>query len=274
MWTKERVLEIYQEYQESKCTQKEIGEKYSFSAAYHFKKHGLTNRNFNTLRTNRKKLLWDGKEITNEKEAYILGFWYADGYITYQDQACIKLKDSESDRKLLEDIRDYICPEQELKKDKNSLVLKISSNSFCLNLINLGCLYEKTYKELNIPEMDESLLRHFIRGYFDGDGTVFFDRKYLKSNISSINKNFLEKIKKILDDNNIENRINIEKRKGKKMKKPLSDEYSITQKDMYRLYVSKRDALEKFKKFLYDDATIFLSRKKNVFYKDNIELTK
>lgn len=274
MWTREKVLEIYQEYKESGCTQKEIGKKYNFSAAYHFKKHGLIDRKINNIRTNRKTLLWTGKEITNEKEAYIVGLWYSDGWIDYNDQAGIKLKNIESDKELLEKIRDYICPEQEIRRDNNTLILTISSNLFCSNLINLGCLREKTYKELSIPEMDSSLLRHFFRGYFDGDGTVFFDRKYLKANICSINEDYLKKLKQILDDNLIENRINVEKRNGRQMKKPLSNEYSTTQKDMYRLYISKQEALNKFKNFLYDNATLFLSRKKDVFYKDNIELTK
>ena len=274
MWSKEEVLKVYQEYKENGYTLKQISEKYNFSASYHFKKHGLTNVKINNTRVGHKELLWDGKNITNEIEAYIIGFWYADGYITYQDQAGIKVKNTESDRKLLESIRDYICPDQDIKQERNTLTLKISSNLFCKNLNKLGCLYEKTYKELDIPVMDKSLIRHFIRGYFDGDGTVFYDRQYLKSNICSINNEFLEKFKDILDENSIENRINIEKRSGKLMKKPLSDKYTTTQKDMYRLYISRKTALEKFKKFLYEDSTIFLSRKKDVFYKDNIELTK
>jgi intein-encoded DNA endonuclease-like protein len=175
---------------------------------------------------------------------------------------------------LLEKIKDYICPEQDIIVNGNSIILKISSSLFCKNLINLGCVYEKTYKELEIPEMEESLLRHFIRGYFDGDGTVFYDRKYLKANIASINENFLIKLQTIINDYNIDTRINVEKRAGKVMRKPLSDEYSTSYKDMYRLFVSKKDSLEKFKKFLYDDSTIYLSRKKDVFYKDDIELTK
>ena len=30
----------------------------------------------------------------------------------------------------------------------------------------------KTYSENHLPNIREDLIRHFIRGYFDGDGTV------------------------------------------------------------------------------------------------------
>ena len=35
-------------------------------------------------------------------------------------------------------------------------------------LVNKGFTKNKSY-EFKIPDMDESLIRHFIRGYFDGD---------------------------------------------------------------------------------------------------------
>lgn len=270
---KEQIEKYFNEYKESSETLEFISKKYHFSASYHFKKHGFIKKDLNKRRKTAINLNWCADSINNEFEAYIVGFWYADGWVDYNDQAGIKIKNTESDRNLLELIKNYISPNSEIKVKDNTILLKINSNLFCENLINLGCLREKTYKSLLIPKMDQSLLRHFIRGYFDADGTVFYDRQYLKSNICSINEDFLKKLKEILDINNIENRINVEIRQGKELKTPQGS-ISTTYKNMFRLYVSKKEALSKFKDFLYSDAKIYLSRKKDVFYKEDIELTK
>lgn len=270
MFTEEKILEIFEEYKNGDFTIKSIGEKYSFNAAYYFKKHNLTKRRLNSERNGSFKLNWFGDNITNEIEAYILGFWYADGTISYGDQAVIKLKNTESDLELLSKIKNYFCTDLPIKKENNTIILKISSNLLCSNFNKLGCVYEKTNKDLNIPEMDKSLLRHFIRGYFDGDGTVFYDRIYLKANICSVNIKFLEKLQNILNNFNINTRINVEIRKGKELKTPCKDSTSTNFKDMYRLFISKKEDLVKFKNFLYEDSTIFLSRKKDIFYKKTL----
>ena len=41
------------------------------------------------------------------------------------------------------------------------------------DLHNLGVVENKTYKELHIPkQIPNELIKHFIRGYFDGDGSL------------------------------------------------------------------------------------------------------
>lgn len=127
---------------------------------------------------------------------------------------------------------------------------------------------------MHIPfdKIPKDLLRHFIRGYFDGDGTVFKDRKYLKTNICSICKEMLLDIQKIYIENNIESRINVEIRYGKKCIDPQGN-ISKTHKDMFRLYVSKKHEIYKLYNFMYDNSNIYLERKFKKF-KDNIELIK
>jgi intein-encoded DNA endonuclease-like protein len=40
-----------------------------------------------------------------------------------------------------------------------------------------GCVENKTFK-LNFPDfISEELIPHFIRGYFDGDGSVFLHKQ-------------------------------------------------------------------------------------------------
>ena len=60
---------------------------------------------------------------------------------------------------------------QEVNAHK-SFGVDITSAKLCTDLVNLGIGYNKSYSDLHIPEMPENLVRHFIRGYFDGDGCI------------------------------------------------------------------------------------------------------
>lgn len=269
-YSKEDVEKFYSEYLNTDCTITSIYEKYGWTLKRLFKDYGFSARK---NRNGRYKLNWIGDSIQNEFEAYFIGFLYADGYIGENNQVGINLKNQESEFNLLTQFKDYIIPDQTLKFERNNSVVKllISSNEFSNNLQNLGVLKNKTYKELNIPVMDESLIRHFIRGYFDADGTVFYDRKYLRANICSINHDFLIKLKNVLDKNEIISTITIETREGKKLKTPQGIE-SITFKDMYRLNISSKSIKTNFKDYLYNNASIFLTRKKEIFFKENTEV--
>jgi len=268
-YSKEEVLEIFEEYLNTKCTIEFIYKKYGWILKRLFKEYGLSKRK---ERTGHYPLIWSGEKITNEIEAYFVGFMYADGTVN-DSQAVIKLKNQECEFNLLMTFKEYIIPDQSLafERNKSAVKLVISSNDFVANLQDLGVLKQKTYKDLIIPKMDNSLLRHFVRGYFDADGTVYYDRKYLKANICSINYNFLVLLQDVLHSSNIDCKINTEIREGKKLLSPQGD-YKTTYKDMHRLMIPSKVAKNEFKSFLYDDATIFLQRKKDVFFKENTEV--
>lgn len=274
--TKEELDMFYKEYVEG-STLKEISLKYNTDAYYQFKTYNYPIRKTKiTKKIRQSKNItkyynnynYNFKSINNEIEAYILGWWFSDGWVSdYQ----AGLKTHKNDENILIKIKNYICKDIKLQYSKNTCGFVISSTEVIENLINLGCLKNKTYLKLNIPKMDDSLIRHFIRGYFDGDGTIYKDRKWLKCNICSINKEFLEDIQKILTKNNIYSTINIEKRKGKLLKTPSGN--SINCKDMYRLFIRKNKDFKLFYNYLYDDSNIFLQRKHIKFNNGNIVLT-
>lgn len=79
------------------------------------------------------------------------------------------------------------------------------------DLIKLGFMPNKELR-LKLPEMPKKYLRHFIRGYFDGDGCVVYgyfkrsdrnnkDYPYIQVCFAYANAKFLEKISKILSKN-------------------------------------------------------------------------
>lgn len=263
--TKEEILNWYSQYLTG-MSMPEIDKLYSTQCAYHFKKYNLPSKSCTECkleRHGRMKIKNNLKEINNEYDAYILGLWFADGSIS-RNQSTIGL--SQTDSALLEQIRDYLSPDLILRKDKSALILKISSMDFKNNLVSHGITKNKSYTDFSIPLINKELQRHFIRGYFDGDGTVYMDGKYLRFNICSITMNILTEISLVFNEFHIESKINTEIREGKLLSNPQG-KYSTNYKNMHRLFVRKNESLYKLFNFLYEDATIYLERKYQKFYK-------
>ena len=265
--TFDEINEIYQKHVNEHKTISELSREYGFNPTYQFKKYGLEIFNWWKKDLKKRRELYHAYEIKNNMEvidseikAYILGLWLSDGWVT-DDEICIKVH--KDDIQLVEKIRDFFCPEIPIKEIKNTISFRLSSKELVSQFNSYGCVKNKTYSDMHIPNIPKNLIRHFIRGYFDGDGTIFMDRKYYKSNICSICKNFLKELQDILTENNIESRINVEKRSNKIMKTPQGK--STNCKDMYRLYVSKQTEIIKFKDFMYRNSTIYLQRKYNKF---------
>lgn len=122
-------------------------------------------------------------EIDTPNKAYILGFLCADG-TNNRDKGTVSMTLEEGDFDILEKIRKEIKSERELefldysnKHDfgytyKNQYRLLLFSSHICDSLINLGVVPNKSLI-LEFPEIKEDLLHHFIRGVFDGDGSVY-----------------------------------------------------------------------------------------------------
>jgi DNA-binding transcriptional regulator WhiA len=113
----------------------------------------------------------------NEKSSYWLGFLYADGYVRMKDGKSgeLKLKLKDTDKNHIEKfLKDIEC-EKPIKcgidgKSKFCSVT-VYSNLLVNRLFNLGCVNNKTQK-IRLLRLNEPMMSHFIRGYFDGDGSV------------------------------------------------------------------------------------------------------
>lgn len=125
--------------------------------------------------------------IDSHNKAYILGFLYADGFIqNARKHSSRKLGISiqEKDKKLLEDINKELESTYSIKHYNVSggykigtpyVRLIISSPNLCEKVIEKGCLEHKT-ENLFFPTKEQvsyDLLPSFLRGYFDGDGSVY-----------------------------------------------------------------------------------------------------
>jgi intein/homing endonuclease len=257
------------EYLNSSISIKELSEKYHTDAAYQLTKHGIQLKGRGVQKILSRKgcisYKWNASTVDNEEQAYTLGFFMADGHNSV-GQAGIKVKSS--DYSVLEAMKNCFSEEIKIQNEKHSCSFVISSTAICDNLRNLGIIEHKSHAEKTFPVLRKELERHFIRGYFDGDGTVFICKRghnpYLKCNICSSTRNILDEIQQVLISNDIQCTINCEKRVGKSYL--INGSYtSIATMDMYRLYIRRKASIEKLFHYLYDDATIYLQRKYFVF---------
>lgn len=123
--------------------------------------------------------------IDTEEKAYFLGLLYADG-CNYEKGAIAQISLQERDVSVLEKFKTAIESNKPLRlskkpKNGNQYVLELSSRHICEQLTNLGCVPRKSLI-LQFPteeQVPSYLIRHFIRGYVDGDGCIsIYKTKY------------------------------------------------------------------------------------------------
>ena len=177
--SKETWLILETEHLKNKLSLKEICLKYSMcytTVYYGFKRLGIPITIYG-----RDKRLHDindnyFKHIDSEDKAYILGLLASDGYIK-DHTVCLKLKEEDYDT--IEYVRNQLSIMKPIYLDRNNTngkiflnyKIEISSEIMCKDLENLGIIKRKTGNE-RFPELRDDLYCHFVRGYFDGDGSV------------------------------------------------------------------------------------------------------
>jgi hypothetical protein len=185
----------------------------------------------------------------NEKSAYWLGFLYADGCVRMKNGRSgeLKLKLKDTDKSHIEKfLKDLECDTPiKFNQEKNSkfCYCYINSNYMIKKLFELGCVENKTQK-IRLPNLSSKHIFHFLRGYFDGDGSISKLKNRPNSFVASIcsNKNFIEDIAKFLGFGKIYEYEN----------------YSV-------LKINKLNEIKKFRNYLYEDSKTFLLRKYEKF---------
>ncbi len=200
--------------------------------------------------------------IDTQNKAYFLGLLYADGCIhSKQPRFLISLQ--EEDSYILEEFKKdleydgvlYTKPSNNINH-KNQICLEITSNNLKNKLIALGCTPQKSLT-LTFPteeQVPNHLLNHFIRGYFDGDGSVgksirnINDKEYTESFVQIVGScSFIEGLSEKLDFLKSFNISLINQGKNKNL--------SIK---------SKLDIISMYE-YLYKDKCFFLTRKYEIF---------
>lgn len=120
-------------------------------------------------------------KIDTEEKAYVLGFIYADGCnVKHPTTTKLSITQTERDVDILYKIRNVMKSTYPISERKNNLnggekyfVFYIYGKFLGEQLHNLGVVQRKSLT-LRFPDfLDDNLMPHFIRGYFDGDGSIW-----------------------------------------------------------------------------------------------------
>jgi len=114
----------------------------------------------------------------NPDSAYILGFWWADGHIGQNKRGGDYLITfSSNDQSHLELIADILDLTGKVRKctDSNCYTLAFSRKSMYNFIVDNGGIPAKSLKA-TWHNVSEKYLCDFVRGYIDGDGSLFWDK--------------------------------------------------------------------------------------------------
>lgn len=207
------------------------------------------------------------KQIDTEEKAYFLGLIYADGNITGN---IFQILLAEEDSNVLEILKNSIKPSSKLYyydrkniKWKNCKRFSIHNKTIVSDLQNWGVIERKTYKTLTIPKIDKMLIKHFIRGFLDGDGFISFTESNYRKKDGYTNYTvrkvigFTNSSKKLLEEisNFLVKELNIDEGKF------YNTNGTGSTINSYSLWFFRNKDLIKIIDYLYKDSTIYFSRK-------------
>lgn len=198
--------------------------------------------------------------------AYVLGFFAADGSMLKNKRGACFIEFNITDKRLLYSIRKMLGSNHMISERKRGLIwkpiyrLQIGSKDMFKDLSSLGFTQNKS-KSLKFPDVPINFLPDFIKGYFDGDGNVYFKKHFSKSKgkmvwvftsrFTSGSKGFLQTLHHLLREHgNIKGGFIQSKKRG--------EELVFSRHDSLALYC-----------YMYNNGNcpIHLGRKKKIFEK-------
>lgn len=184
--------------------------------------------------------------IDTEAKAYWLGFLFADGNVSKRSLSVV-LQDADSAHlALLGKLIQTSAPIQHRivhlhGKDYPSAGITVTDQYLATRLRELGIIPKRSNLLGPLPHIPSTLQRHWIRGFFDGDGSV----KIKPSAIFCGNKSLLEYIQSLLAPHI--------KRQG--------SIYAHSKSHVWYLCYAGRLSCLALRDYLYQDATVLLMRK-------------
>ena len=164
-----------------------------------------------------------------------------------------------NDKEMIEKLHKYMCFGNKVYKRNKQYSIKYRNEESIDFLIKNGLIQRKSL-EINFPILPIEFMPSFIRGYFDGDGSISLriesDKIYGRVAFTSGSINFLRGLQNCLYYN-----FNI-----------MSHIYDGGHKDTktMALVITRRSEIDKLYNMMYDDTDFYLYRKYNKF----VELSK
>jgi len=216
-------------------------------------------------------------KIDTEYKSYILGLIYADGSIIQPKgnrQMSLRITLQEEDGYILQKFADEAAggqikimnpPSVRKKGWKRRSVVSIASSRICNKLIDMGCKPNKSRIGMNFPKLDNQLVRHFIRGFLDGDGCITETKipyHYIRITTQKRKGEHIQRFKMriaftstdLIFLKEVEKYLNISKSYYRSVKRTQL---------IYTLWIERRADFEKVVQYLYKDSNYYLERKFN-----------
>ena len=198
--------------------------------------------------------------INTEEKSYWLGFLAADGCVhvmkrkrlNQSPQFSLSLSQSIKDKRVLELFKEHLeatylvhSRKREQKgKEREFVRIRITSKNLCKDLINKGVVPRKTLILKPPKNIPDSLIHHWIRGYFDGDGCISFRKGNRHSRKITI-AGTLEVMRFIQD-----------------CLGGIGHIYDWGPRaQVHRFQIAKQEDVKRFADYIYQDATVYLERK-------------
>lgn len=200
--------------------------------------------------------------IDTESKSYFLGLIYADGCLSnckYQ----MKISLQKNDKNILETFIKELQYSGNLKQiDRYNKInpsykiqyqLTISNKQIYTDLIKLGVFSNKSLNLIfpNNQQVPEHLIKHFILGYFDGDGCITKTPNNQKYMSFLGTYEFLNKIKDYFFKNNLS--------------KKNTSVNNVKNSKIFIFKIGGNKQIANIYKHFYDNSTIFFNRKKIKF---------
>lgn len=208
------------------------------------------------------------KIIDTPNKAYLLGLMYSDGCVSVGKRRgyhSYTTKISLTDKQIILDIFErfpffnYAEVDFSRYNSANKLQYQIVSGVVKLgkDFIENGVLPRKSLDNkdnLCFPDIPDNLISHFIRGYFDGDGTIYSTIRrptHYRVEIYSVSKDFLLKMANYIRDT-LKIKVVFRKKNNR-------------EGFIYIINIHRGKDVLKFKDFIYYDSDLKLNRKKDEF---------
>ena len=194
------------------------------------------------------------ENIDTEEKAYWLGFMFADGYIVNHEnrygEDSFGLTLAEDSLDSIEKFKKSLNATNPIRYDNSKSIgqplakIVLTSQKTVNDLIDKGCVKQKSLILQPPKKVPEKLLSHFIRGFFDGDGSLM---KYNYNNYPSYQIEFTTTYEMAIWLREIFGKGDVRKEK----RRDFTWYYSIG---------GNRQVLD-ICHYMYDEATIWMDRK-------------
>lgn len=191
--------------------------------------------------------------IDTEEKAYFVGFLFADGY-NNTERHSVNLSLAEKDREILEQLSACLKTNKPLQyveyhngNTSNQYRLVIANKHISEQLESLGCTRAKTFTCEFPSWISQEMKRHFLRGYFDGDGHIGLTKHVARFEIVGTEK-FCESVAELLmQECNVNSSIRAR--------------HPNRKNNIRQLKVCGNRQILKVLHYIYDNSQIYLKRK-------------